>query len=115
MCLRPLRSKNLMGGWDIAPMHQIPFVKTDFEERGVATCSQQWKTPNIRKRKPAGRFHADNNQKECGPPPLAGKYWSNLNPPVLSTDKKLTSATTNVLLKENWQKLHIHQEDQGPQ
>ena len=34
---------------------------------------------------------------------------------MLSTNKKVTGATTNVLRKENWQKCHSRQEEQGQQ
>ena len=41
---------------------------------------------------------------DCGSPPNQGKYWSGLNPPILSTNNKLTGATTNMLRKENRKK-----------
>ena len=36
--------------------------KTYYEEGGEATCEQQWKTADICKRNPAGRFHVGNKQ-----------------------------------------------------
>ena len=70
-----------------------------FEERELSTCEQQWNTSNICKRNPAGIFHAEKNQKDCGslPPPCGD--WGGLNPPVFSSDKKVVGATTNVLCK----------------
>ena len=63
----------------------------------------------------AGVWPAENNQQDCGAPPPLGEYWIVLNPPTLSTNKNVTVATTNVLLKENWQKRHSRQEEQVPQ
>ena len=51
----------------------------------------------------------------CGAPPPQGEYWSGLNPPILSTNNKVTGATTNMLRKENRGKRHTSQEEQGPQ
>ena len=53
--------------------------KTDFEGEEVATCAQQWKTDNIRKRKPAEMFHTENNQQDYVAPPPLGEDWSGLN------------------------------------
>ena len=72
---------------------------TYYEEGGVATCAQQCKTANIRKRNPAGRLHAEKKQQDCGAPPPPGECWSGLDPPILSTDNKLTGTTTNMLQK----------------
>ena len=38
---------------------------------------------------------------DCGTPPPQGEYRSGLNPPILSTNNKVTGATTNMLHKEN--------------
>ena len=75
--------------------------KIDYEELGVVTCAQQWKTANIRKCNPAGRFHIENKQQYCSAPPPPGKCWSGLNPQILSTDNKVTGASTNMLRKVN--------------
>ena len=85
--------------------------KTDFEGEGVATCAHQWNTANICKHNTAGMLHAENNPQYCGAPPPLGAYWSGLNAPMLSTNKKVTGATTNVLRKKNWQKRHSRQEE----
>ena len=63
------------------------------------TCENQWKTANIRKRKPAGRLHAEKKHQDCGAQTPPGICWSGLNPPILSIDDKLTGATTNMLPK----------------
>ena len=52
---------------------------------------------------------------DCGTPPPQGEYWSGLNPPILSTNNKVTGATSNILRKENRKKQHTCQEEQGPQ
>ena len=57
-----------------------------FEDEGLATCVQKWNTANICKRKTEGMLHMENNQKNCGAPPLIGEDFSGLNPPMLSTD-----------------------------
>ena len=88
--------------------------KSDFEG-GVATCAQKWNTYDICKRKPEGRLHTENKQQDCGAPPTPGECCSGLNQPILSTDNKVTGATTNMLRKENQQKRHNRQEEQGPQ
>ena len=77
------------------PMH---IGNSEFEV-GVATCAQKCKTADIYKRKSAGRLHAENKQQDCGAPPPSGECWSVLNPPILSTDNKVTGATTNILRK----------------
>ena len=91
----------------------ITIGKTDYDEVGGSTCSQQWKISDIRKRKQSGRLHTENKQQYCGAPPPPGEFWSGLNPPMLSTYNKVTGTTTNVLRKENWKKLHSCQEEQG--
>ena len=90
-------------------------IGKSYYEGGVATCAQKWKIADICKRKSAGRLHTENNQHDCGAPPPPGECWSGLNPPILSTDIKVTGATTNMLRKENRQKCHNRQEEQGPQ
>ena len=44
---------------------------------------------------------------DCGTPPTQGEYWSGLNPPILSTNNKVTGATTNMLRKENRKTTHM--------
>ena len=73
--------------------------KTGFEDRGVAPCSQQCKTYDIGKSKIAWMMNAENDVQDCGDPPPPGGDWSDLNPPVLSSDSKGTGATYNVLLR----------------
>ena len=51
---------------------QMTIGNADYEEGGVATCAQQWKTADIRKRKPAGRLHAEKKHQDCGAPPPPG-------------------------------------------
>ena len=70
--------------------------KSDFE-RGMTTYAQKWKTDEIYKRKSAGRLHAEKKHHDCGSPPTQGKCWSGLDPPILSTNIKVTGATTNML------------------
>ena len=91
--------------------------KTDFEEGegGFPPVHSNGIQPISAKGNPAGRLHTENNQKYRGYPPPLGKDLSDLNPPVLSTNKNVTGATTNVLRKGNQEKLHIHQKEQGPQ
>ena len=101
-----------MEGWDIAPMRKIPLGRNNF--RGGGTYVQEWKTSDMRKCKPAGRLHAENIRQYCGTPLLPGEDWSGMNPPLLSTNKKVKGPTTNVLRKENQQKCHRRQEEQGP-
>ena len=60
-------------------------------------------------------MHAEKKQQDCGVPPPPGECCSGLNPPILSTDKKVTVATTNMLRKENQQKGHNRQKEQVPQ
>ena len=89
--------------------------KTDYDKGGVATYAHKWKTSDIRKCKPSGRLHGENNQQDCVTPPPLGGCCSSLNPPIISTYNKVTGATTNMLRKENRKKCHNFQEDQGPQ
>ena len=79
----------------------ISIGKTDYEEGVVATYAQQWKKADICKCKPKGRLYAEKKQQDCGAPPPPRKCWSGLNPSMLSTDNKVTGATTNMLRKEN--------------
>ena len=72
--------------------------KSEFEGE-VATCAQKWNTADIYKRKTSGMLHAEDNQQDCGTPPLPGECWSDLNPTMLSTGNKVTGATTNMLRK----------------
>ena len=76
-------------------------IGKSYFEGGVATCAHKWKTADICKRNPEGRLYAEKNQQDCGAPPPPGECWSGLNPPILSTDNKVTGAATNILRKEN--------------
>ena len=104
----------LGGGLGYCANVPMTIGNSDFEG-GVATCAQKWKTSDICKQNSSGRLHTEKKQQACGAPPPPGECWSGLNPPILSTDNKVTGATTNILRKENRQKNHNRQEDQGPQ
>ena len=80
----------------------------------MAICAQKWKIAEICKTKSAERFHTEKKQQDCGAPVHPGEFWSGINPPVSSTDNKVTGATTNMLRKENRKKRHNCQEEQGP-
>ena len=67
----------------------------------MTTYSQKWKRAEIYKRKSAGGLQAKKKKHDCGAPPPQGEYWSGLNPPILSTNNKVTGATTNMLRREN--------------
>ena len=121
---KTIEKKGLEGG--IGNRTNVPktICNPGFEERGVATCENQFKTADIGKRNPAWMMHAEKNFQDCEAPPLPcgdctpstpGGDLSGLNPPVLSTDKNMTGATTNMLRRGNPHKLHSRQEDQGPQ
>ena len=88
--------------------------ESDFE-RGMTTYAKKWKTAEIYKRKSAGGLHAETKHHDCGAPPPQGKYWSGINPPILSTNNKVTGATTNMLCKESLNKRHTCQDYQGTQ
>ena len=77
--------------------------KTYFEGEGLATCAHQFNTSNICKHNTEGMLHAENNPQYFGSPPLLGEDWSGLNASMVSTNKKVTGVTNNVLRKENWQ------------
>ena len=62
-----------------------------------------------------GGLNAKKKHHDCGAPPPQGECWSGLNLPILSTNNKVTVATTNMLHKENQNKRHTYQEEQGPQ
>ena len=81
----------------------------------MTTYAQKWKRAEIYKRKSAGGLQAEKKKNDCGAPPPQGECWSGLNPPILSTNNKVTGATTNMLRKENRNKRHTCQEEQGPQ
>ena len=68
---------------------------------GMNTYAQKLNTAEICKRRSAGVLHAEKKHQDCGAPPPQGECWSGLNPPTLSTDNKVTGATTNILRKEN--------------
>ena len=81
----------------------------------MATYAQKWKTSEIYKHKSAGGLQAEKKHHDFGAPPLQDECWSGLNPPILSTNNKVTGETTNMLRKENQNKRHTCQEEQGPQ
>ena len=91
----------------------ITIGKSDFEV-GMTTYEKKWKTAGICKSKSTGGLHAKKKHPDCGSPPPQGDCWSGLNPPILSSDNKVTGATTKMLRKENRKKRHICQEEQGP-
>ena len=88
--------------------------KSDFKG-GMITYAQKWKTAEIHKRKSGGGVAHRKEASGFFCPPTQGERWSGLNPPILSTNNKVTGATTNMLRKENRNKRHTCQEDQGPQ
>ena len=88
--------------------------KSDFEG-GMTTYAQKWKTAEIYTRKSAGGLHTEKKHQDCGAPTTQGECWSDLNPQILSTNNKVTGATTNMSRKENQRKYHTCQEEQGPQ
>ena len=88
--------------------------KSDFE-KGMTAYAQKWKTAEIYKRKSSGGLHAEKKHHYCGATPTQGEYWSGLNPPILSTNNKVTGATTNMLRKENRNKRHTCKEEKVPQ
>ena len=85
--------------------------KSNFEI-GMTNYAQKYKTAEIYKRKSAGELHAGKKYYYCGATPPRGECWSGLNPPILSTNKKVTGATSNMLRKENRNKSHTCQEEQ---
>ena len=90
-------------------------IRKSYFEGGMATYAQKRNTAEIYKRKSAGRLHAEKKHHDCGDPPPQGECWSGFNPLILSTNNKVTGATTNILRKENRNKRHTCQEEQGPQ
>ena len=60
-------------------------------------------------------FQAEKKHHDCGSLPPRGEYWSGLNLPILLKNNKVTGVTTNILHKENRNKHHTCQEEQGPQ
>ena len=83
--------------------------KSDFEV-GMTNYAQKWKTSEIYQRKSAGGMHAEKNHQDCGTPPPRIGCWSDLYPPILSTNNKVTGATTNMLRKYNQNKRPTCQE-----
>ena len=81
----------------------------------MTTYVQKFKTAEIYKRKSAGGLHAEKKHHDCGAPPTQGECWSGINPPILSTNNKVTGATTNMLRRENRNNHHTYQEEQEPQ
>ena len=90
-------------------------IRKSYFEGGMTNYSQKWKTAQIYKRKSAGGLHAERKHQDCGAPPSQGKHWSGFNPPILSTNNKMTVSTTNMLPKDNRKKRHTCQEEQVPQ
>ena len=82
---------------------QMTIGKSSFKKE-MTTYAQKRKIVEIYKRKSAGGLQAENKKHDCGAPPPQGEYWSGLNPPILSTNNKVTGATTNMLRKENRKK-----------
>ena len=76
-------------------------IGKSYFERGMTTYAPKWKTAEIYKRKSSGGMYVENKHHDCGAPPLQGECWSGLNPSILSTNNKVTGATTNMLRKEN--------------
>ena len=66
--------------------------KSDFEI-GMNNYVQKWKTAEIYRR-----------NHDCGATPPQGECWIGINPPILSTNNKVTGATTNILRNENRKK-----------
>ena len=89
-------------GTEISLVHgangQMTIGKHNFE-KGMTTYAKKWKRAEIYKRKSAEGLQAKKKKHDCGTPPPQGKYWSGINPPILSTNNKLTGATTNMLRK----------------
>ena len=83
-------------------------------ERGVTTCAQQWKKCDMIKHDPAWMINDDKNLQDCGHPPPPGGDWSGLNTPVLSSYRKVTGTTINVLSSKHWKKFNSRQGEQGP-
>ena len=73
-------------------------------KKGMTKYEQKWKISETYKRKSAGGLQAKNKKHDYCTTPPQGKYWSGLNPPILSTNNKVTGATTNMLRKENRKK-----------
>ena len=76
-------------------------IGKSYFEGGMTTYAQKRKTAEICKRKSAGGLHAENKNQDYGDPTPQGECWSGLNPPILSTNNKVTGATTHMLRKEN--------------
>ena len=74
-------------------------IEKSYFEGGMTTCAQKGKTADIYKRKSVGGLHAEKKHQDCGASPPQGEFWSGLNPPILSTDNKVTGATTNMFRK----------------
>ena len=74
-------------------------IGKSYFERGMTTYAQKWKIAEIYKHKSAGEWQAGKNNHDSGAPPPQGECWSGLNPIILSTNNKVTGATTNMLRK----------------
>ena len=68
-------------------------IGKSYFEGGMTNYAPKWKTAEIYKRKSAGWLQAEKKRNDCGAPPTQGEYYSGLNPPILSTDNKVTGAT----------------------
>ena len=92
--------QGIEGGLKYCANGPMAIGKSGFEV-GMTTYEQKWKTAGICKSKSTGGLHAKKKHPDCGSPPPQGDCWSGLNPPILSSDNKVTGATTKMLRKEN--------------
>ena len=74
--------------------------KSYFEE-GMTTYAQKWKRAEIYNGKSAGGLNSEEKHQDCGAPRPQNECWSGLNPPISSTNNKVTGATTNMLGENN--------------
>ena len=66
---------------------------------GMTTYAKKWRRAETQNHKSAVGLQAKNKKHDYGTTPPQGKYWSGLNPPILSTNNKVTRETTNMLSK----------------
>ena len=76
-------------------------IGKSYFEGWMTNYAHKCKTAEICKRKSVGGLHVEKKHHNCGSPPPQGECWSGLNPPILSTNNKVTGETTNMLRKEN--------------
>ena len=84
-------------------------------KKGMTTYAQKWKRSETYKRKSAGGLQEKKKNRYYGTTQPQREYWSGLNPPILSTNNKVTGATIHMLRKENRKRRHTCQEQQGQQ